>query len=66
MKPGAVGQWLCTHRPLTTGVVIGAGGLAVPLWNYPTPASVALVLLLVVVVLMILGVLAAATGAEQC
>ncbi|MGW6157071.1 hypothetical protein ACWFRM_28645 [Streptomyces sp. NPDC055144] len=65
LKPGAVGQWLRTHRPLTTGAVFGAGGLAVLLWNYPTPASVALVLLLVVVVLVILGVLAAAAGAEQ-
>lgn len=60
LKPGAVGQWLRTHRPLTTGVVIGAGILALFLWNYPTPASVALVLLLVVVVLAALGVLAAA------
>ncbi|WP_432166870.1 hypothetical protein [Streptomyces sp. bgisy031] len=65
LKLGAVGQWLRTHRALNTGVVIGAGGLAVLLWNYPTPASVALVLLLVVVVLAILGVLAAAAGAEQ-
>ncbi|MEU1256573.1 hypothetical protein ABZ445_25105 [Streptomyces chartreusis] len=65
LTTGAVGQWLGTHRPLTTGVVIGAGGLTLFLWNYPTPASVALLLLLVVVVLVILGVPAAADGAEQ-
>ena len=65
LKTGAVGQWLREYRPLTTGVVIGAGGLALFLWNYPTPASVALVLLLVVVVLVILGVLAAADEAEK-
>ncbi|MFB6673013.1 hypothetical protein ACFCWG_11575 [Streptomyces sp. NPDC056390] len=65
IKPGVVGQWLRTHRPLTTGVALGAGGLALFLWNYPTPGSVALVLLLVVVVLVILGILAAADGAKQ-
>ncbi|MFF3614811.1 hypothetical protein [Streptomyces sp. NPDC002580] len=58
-KTGAVGQWLRAHRPLTTGVVFGLGALVLFLWNYPTPASVALVLLLVVVVQVILGVLAA-------
>lgn len=65
LTTGAVGQWLGTHRPLTTGVVIGAGGLTLFLWNYPTTASVALLLLLVVVVLVIRGVPAAADGAEQ-
>ncbi|MGW3819815.1 hypothetical protein [Streptomyces sp. NPDC005046] len=65
LKPGAVGRWLRNHRPLTTGVVIGAGILALFLWNYPTPASVALVLLVVVVVQAVLGVLAAADAAEQ-
>ncbi|MET9904787.1 hypothetical protein [Streptomyces sp. NPDC006446] len=65
LKPGAAGEWLRRHRPLTTGVVIGAGILTLFLWNYPTPTSVVLVFLLVVVVLTILGVLAAADGAEQ-
>ncbi|MCX5001056.1 hypothetical protein OHB05_00220 [Streptomyces sp. NBC_00638] len=65
LKPGAAGQWLRTHRPLTTGVVVGAGILTLFLWNYPTPTSVVLVFLLVVVVLAALGVLAAADGAEQ-
>ncbi|MGW5470106.1 hypothetical protein [Streptomyces chartreusis] len=60
LTTGAVGQWLRRNQPRTTGAAIGAGGLALILWNYPTPASVALLLLLVVVVLVILGVLAAA------
>ncbi|MCT9010748.1 hypothetical protein [Streptomyces rhizosphaerihabitans] len=65
LKPGAAGQWLHTHRPLTTGVVIGAGILALFLWIYPTPTSVALVFLLVVVVLATLGVLAFTDAAKQ-
>lgn len=59
LTSGAVGRLLRRHWPLTTGVVIGAGGLALLLWNYPTPASVAVVLLIVVVVLVILGILGA-------
>ncbi|MHB9863904.1 hypothetical protein [Streptomyces sp. YIM S03343] len=65
LATGAVGRWLRTHRPLTTGAVIGAGGLTLFLWDYPTPASVALLLLLALVVLAILSVLAAADEAEQ-
>lgn len=65
LTTGAVGQWLRRNQPRTTGAVIGAGGLALLLWNYPTPASVALLLLLVVVVLVILGVLAAADEPAQ-
>ncbi|MGI5405347.1 hypothetical protein ACQEV9_01010 [Streptomyces chartreusis] len=60
LTTGAVGRWLRRNQPRTTGAVIGAGGLTLILWNYPTPAAVALLLLLVVVVLVILGVLAAA------
>ncbi|MFD0435071.1 hypothetical protein [Streptomyces chartreusis] len=60
LRTGAVGRWLRRNQPRTTGAVIGAGGLTLTLWNYPTPASVALLLLLVVVVLVILRVLAAA------
>ncbi|MGW4538555.1 hypothetical protein ACWEOP_11830 [Streptomyces chartreusis] len=60
LRTGAVGRWLRRNQPRTTGAVIGAGGLTLILWNYPTPASVALLLLLVVVVLVILRVLAAA------
>ncbi|MFG2867117.1 hypothetical protein [Streptomyces sp. NPDC048338] len=58
---GAVGDWLRTHRPLTTGTVVAAGALTLLLWSYPTPAVVALVLLCAVVVLSVLGVLAAST-----
>ncbi|MEU5400167.1 hypothetical protein ABZ348_12855 [Streptomyces sp. NPDC005963] len=64
VKTGVAGRWLRTHRPLTTGVVLGAGVLTLFLWNYPTPGAVALVLLLVVVVLAVLGVLAAADRAQ--
>ncbi|GHE14971.1 hypothetical protein [Streptomyces alanosinicus] len=59
---GHGGQWLAAHRSWTTGVTIGAGALALVLWNHPTVGVVALVLLLVVVVLAVTGVLAAATG----
>ncbi|MGW5640733.1 trypsin-like peptidase domain-containing protein, partial [Streptomyces sp. NPDC003832] len=62
---GPVGPWLRTHRPLTTGAVIGAGGLALLLWSYPTPAVVALLLLLVVVALAAVGVVADTDGAER-
>lgn len=64
LKSGTAGQWLGMHRPLTTGVVVAAGALALILWHYPTPASVAFVLLIVVVVLAALGVVAAADAAE--
>lgn len=63
MRTGAVGRWLRMNRPLTTGAVVGAGGVTLLLWNYPTPASVGLLLLLIVMVLVVLGVLAAADEA---
>ncbi|MFI2203400.1 hypothetical protein ACH47Z_22025 [Streptomyces sp. NPDC020192] len=59
---GHFGQWLTVRRPWTTGVTIGAGALALVLWNHPTVGGVALVLLLVVAVLIVTAVLAAATG----
>ncbi|MER7163858.1 hypothetical protein [Streptomyces lydicus] len=62
MRTGTTGRWLETHRGWTTGVVIAGGALALILWNYPTPGSVALVLGIVLLVLVILGVLAAADG----
>ncbi|MCB5179416.1 hypothetical protein [Streptomyces antimicrobicus] len=62
MRTGSTGRWLDGHRAWTTGVVIGAGALALLLWNYPTPGVVALVLGVVVLVLVVLGVLAAAPG----
>ncbi|MGP8304162.1 hypothetical protein ACTPOK_40915 [Streptomyces inhibens] len=62
LRTGGPGQWLDTHRGWTTGIVIAAGALALVLWNYPTPASVALVLGIVVLVLVLLGILAGAAG----
>ncbi|MFI9046924.1 hypothetical protein [Streptomyces sp. NPDC053427] len=59
LRTGGVGRWLDGHRSWTTGTVIAAGILALFLWNYPTPGSVALVLGLGVLVLAILGILAA-------
>lgn len=61
LKTGAAGRWLRAHWPLTTGVVIGAGGLMLLLWNYPTPASVSVVLLFVGITLLLLGILGAAS-----
>ncbi|REK86429.1 hypothetical protein DY245_32800, partial [Streptomyces inhibens] len=60
LRTGGPGHWLDTHRGWTTGIVIAAGALALVLWNYPTPASVALVLGIVVLVLVLLGILAGA------
>ncbi len=60
LRTGGVGRWLERQRRWTTGIVIGAGVLALALWNYPTPPSVALILLIIVVALALLGVLAAA------
>ncbi|MFG3114629.1 hypothetical protein ACGF4C_09550 [Streptomyces sp. NPDC048197] len=59
VRTGGVGRWLDAHRAWTTGIVIAIGALVLVLWNYPTPASVALVLGIVLVVLVLLGVLAA-------
>ncbi|WP_163552615.1 hypothetical protein [Candidatus Frankia alpina] len=60
VRTGGAGRWLDRHRRLISGIVIGAGALALALWNSPTPSSVALVILVVVVALAALGVLAAA------
>ncbi|MFF7277826.1 hypothetical protein [Streptomyces griseorubiginosus] len=57
---GLTGHWLSAHRQWTTGVTIGAGALALVLWNHPTVGAVTLVLVLVLVVLAITAVLAAA------
>ncbi|MFJ9849407.1 hypothetical protein [Streptomyces sp. NPDC101150] len=63
LRTGGAGGWLDRHRGWTTGIVIGAGALALVLWNFPTPGAVALVLGIVVLVLVVLGVLAAARSA---
>lgn len=62
VRTGHFGRWLAVHRSWTTGVTIGAGALALVLWNHPTVGAVALVLLLVVVVLAVTAVLSAAAG----
>ncbi|MEV4193438.1 hypothetical protein [Streptomyces toxytricini] len=62
MRTGSTGHWLQEHRAWTTGLVIAGGALALLLWNYPTPAVVALVFGIVVLLLIVLGILAAATG----
>ncbi|GAA4541330.1 hypothetical protein [Streptomyces collinus] len=60
MRTGSAGLALAEHRSWTTGIVIGAGVLALVLWNHPTVGAVALVAGLVVVVLIVLETLAAA------
>jgi hypothetical protein len=60
----STGRWLDDHRSWTTGVVIGAGALALVLWNHPTVGAVALVLGVVLAVLAVVAVLAAAAGPE--
>lgn len=62
LRTGGAGVWLDAHRGWTTGIAIAAGALALVLWNFPTPGSVALVLGIVVLVLILLGILAAAAG----
>ncbi|MFS4096230.1 hypothetical protein [Streptomyces sp. AF1A] len=62
VRTGHAGEWLTAHRRWTTGVTIGAGALALLLWNHPTVGVVALVLVLVLIVLAATAVLAAATG----
>ncbi|WP_261564724.1 hypothetical protein [Frankia gtarii] len=60
VRTGGAGRWLARHRRLTSGIVIGAGALALVLWNSPTPSSVALILAIIVITLAALAVLAAA------
>ena len=64
VRTGPVSPWLAGHRKWTTGIVIGAGGLWLLLWNYPTVGSVALVLCVVLAALILLAVLAAAGPAD--
>ncbi|GAA2946182.1 hypothetical protein GCM10011428_76600 [Streptomyces violaceus] len=62
LRTGDAGRLLAAHRKWTTGIAIAGGALALVLWNYPTPGSVALVLGIVVLVLVLLGIIAAASG----
>ncbi|MFD8302436.1 hypothetical protein ACFV29_08780 [Streptomyces sp. NPDC059690] len=57
---GLTGRWLSAHRSWTVGASIGAGALALVLWNRPTVGAVALVVVLVLAVLSATAVLAAA------
>ncbi|WP_081239033.1 hypothetical protein [Streptomyces viridosporus] len=59
LSTGATGRWAAAHRGWITGVVIGAGALALVLWNHPTVGAVVLVLVLVLVVLAVVAVYAA-------
>ncbi|MEV7140593.1 hypothetical protein [Streptomyces tauricus] len=59
MRVGPVGRRLAARRSWATGVVIGAGALALLLWNHPTVGAVALVLGLVLVALAAVAVLVA-------
>ncbi len=59
MRVGPVGRRLAARRSWATGVVIGAGALALVLWNHPTVGAVALVLGLVLVALAAVAVLVA-------
>lgn len=65
LNSGLTGRWLTAHASWTVGVTIGAGALALALWNRPTVGAVVLVLVLVLVVLAITAVLAAAGPAPD-
>jgi len=65
MNTGLTGRWLSAHEAWTVGVTIGAGALALVLWNRPTVGAVVLVLVLVLVALAIAAVLAAAGPAPD-
>ncbi|MFD0306598.1 hypothetical protein [Streptomyces sp. NPDC127119] len=62
VRVGPVGRRLAARRSWATGIVIGAGALALILWNHPTVGSVALVLVLVLVALAAVSVLVAVTA----
>lgn len=51
---------LAAHPRWTSGIVLGAGALALLLWNRPTVGAVVLVAVLVMVVLAAVAVFAAA------
>ncbi|MDX2910936.1 hypothetical protein [Streptomyces griseiscabiei] len=60
VSTGRTGRLLAAHPRWTSGVVLGAGALALILWNHPTVGVVVLVAVLVVVVLALVAVTAAA------
>jgi hypothetical protein len=60
VRTGGTGRWLDVHGKWITGLVIGAGSLALVLWNHPTVGGVVLVLGLVLAVLFAVRVAASA------
>nr|WP_329911550.1 hypothetical protein [Streptomyces sp. SP18BB07] len=60
VSTGRTGGRLAAHPRWTTGVVLGAGAVALLLWNHPTVGAVVLVAVLVIVVLALVAVAAAA------
>ncbi|MFF6783160.1 hypothetical protein [Streptomyces sp. NPDC012510] len=62
MDTGRPGRRLAAHPRWTSGVVLGAGALALVLWNRPTVGAVVLVAVLVIAALAIVAVVAAAGG----
>ena len=60
VSTGRTGRRMAAHPRWTSGIVLGAGALALLLWNRPTVGGVVLVAVLVVVVLAVVAVLAAA------
>jgi hypothetical protein len=60
VRTGGTGRWLDTHGKWITGLVTGAGALALVLWNHPTVGGVILVLGLVLAVLFAVQVAASA------
>lgn len=60
LSTGRTGRLLTDHPRWTNGVVLGAGALALLLWNRPTVGAVVLVAVLVVAVLALVAVVAAA------
>ncbi|MGW3943417.1 hypothetical protein [Streptomyces phaeochromogenes] len=59
LRTGSIGGRLAEHRSWATGITIGAGALALVLWNHPTVGGVVLVLGLVLFALALVAVLAA-------
>jgi hypothetical protein len=65
VRTGGTGRWVDTHGKWITGLVIGAGALALVLWNHPTVGGVILVLGLVLAVLFAVRVAAAVAPAAD-
>jgi hypothetical protein len=64
LRVGPVGRGLAARRSWATGIVIGAGALALVLWNHPTVGAVVLVLALVLAALAVVAVLVAVAASS--